>query len=75
MTGASYGRKTKNTASSRRRLMVTVILGAFMAILVLFLIGVAWAANNKRKGAQGGLASEETPNGQTVDRGPGAHKV
>jgi len=55
--------------------MVTVILGAFMAILVLFLIGVAWAANNKRKGAQGGLASDETPNGQTVDRGPGAHKV
>jgi hypothetical protein len=55
--------------------MVTVILGGFMAVLVVFFIGVAWAANNKRKGNQGGLASESTPNGQQRDLGSGAHEV
>ena len=73
--GHLTGEETEIGAASERKFMVTVILGGFMAILVVFIIGVAWAANNKRKGSQGGLASESTPNGQKRDHGSGAHKV
>jgi hypothetical protein len=67
--------ETENGEALERKFMITVILGGFMAVLVVLLIGVAWAANNRRKGSRGGLAAEQSPNGQKRDRGPGAHEV
>jgi hypothetical protein len=54
--------------------MGIVLLGGFVAVLAVFLVGLLWAGAARRKGQQPGLPSEETPNGQDVDglpnRGP-----
>ena len=51
--------------------MGIVLLGGFVAVLAVFLVGLIWAGTARRKGQQAGLASEDTPNGQDVDQAPG----
>ena len=59
--------------------MGIVLLGGFVAVLAVFLVGLIWAGTARRKGEPPGLASEDTPNGQELDqgadRGPKGGKV
>ncbi len=51
--------------------MGIALLGAFVTVLAVFLVGLIWAGTARRKGEQPGLPSEETPNGQEIDQSPG----
>ena len=51
--------------------MITAILLSFLAILAIFLIGIAWGANARKRARQSGTTNSATTDSPKIGRASG----
>jgi hypothetical protein len=53
--------------------MISIIILTFVAILAVFLIGIAWGYGSRRRAGQSGTANPALPDNPKIGRSPGSN--